>query len=93
MDDLFNTTKNYTEVHRHIGLVFDEMEVQSNLVFDKHSDELTGYLDLGDPDVNFATLQVEEELACYAVLRFSIFNRGLAVNLKYSLVHFATNGA
>ena len=32
------------------------MKIKSNLVFDKHSGELIGFVDLGDPDTNFATL-------------------------------------
>ena len=35
-------------------LSFDEMKVQSNLVFDKHTNELIGFVDLGDEDVNTA---------------------------------------
>ena len=30
------------------------MKIQFNLVFDKHSGDLIGFVDLGDPMVNFA---------------------------------------
>ena len=39
-----------------VVLLFDEMKIKSNLVFDKHTGELIGFLDLGNPDVNFSTL-------------------------------------
>ena len=34
----------------------DEMKIQENLVWDKHNGELIGYVDLGDIDLNYATL-------------------------------------
>ena len=66
------------------------MKIKSNLVFDKHTGEFIGFLDLGDPDVNFSTLDSEENsLASHALV---FFLRGLATNLKYSYAYFATNG-
>ena len=49
-------TDTYFDVQRYIVLLFDEMKIMSNLVFDKVTGELIGYVDLGDPNVNFATL-------------------------------------
>ena len=89
LDDLKRTTKDYTDVQRHIGMVLDEMKIKSNLVFHKFSGELIGYLDLGDPDLNYSVLECEDELATYAMV---FFIRGLAVALKYSLAYFATDG-
>ena len=40
----------------------DEMKIQSGLVFDKHSTNLVGFIDLGDPMTNFACLQDEDTL-------------------------------
>ena len=73
---------------RFIVLVFDEMKVKSNLVFDKFTEELIGFLDLGDPDLNFATLEQEDELATHVLV---FFLRGLCTDLNFSLAHFATN--
>ena len=39
----------------------DEMKVQGNLVWDKH----TGFVDLGDPDLNCATFQKLDEVASH----------------------------
>ena len=30
------------------------MKIQENLVWDKHTNELIGFLDLGDPELNYA---------------------------------------
>ena len=35
-----------------IFMSFDEMKIQQNLVYDKYSGDLMGYVDLGDPDLN-----------------------------------------
>lgn len=70
-------------------LLFDEMKVMSNLVFDKVTGELIGYVDLGDPDVNFGLLKKVDELATHA-LAFLI--RGVCTQLKFNLAYFATNG-
>ena len=40
----------------------DEMKIQSNHVFDKVSGELIGFVDLGDPMTNFATLTDEDHI-------------------------------
>ena len=41
-----------------IGLIFDEDKVKENLVFNKHSGELIGFLDIGE--VNNQFVQFEE---------------------------------
>ena len=33
----------------------DEMKVQENLVWEKHTGELIGYVDLGDINANYGT--------------------------------------
>ena len=58
--------KSFTEVQRYVAIVIDEMKIQSNLVFDKHSGDLIGFIDLGDPMVNFAYVE-EETFASHAL--------------------------
>ena len=67
-------------------LVIDEMSLKSNLIFDKNSHQQIGFVDLGDPDLNFATLQ-KCELATHALV-FMV--RGIATSLKFSLSYFTT---
>ena len=62
-------------------LLFDEMKIRSNLVFDKNTGQLIGFTDLGDSTINYATFEKQDELASH-VLAF--FIRGLTTNLKFS---------
>ena len=41
-------------MHHH---TLDEIKIQENLVWDKHSGELIEFVDLGEININFATLQ------------------------------------
>lgn len=89
IEELKVETNNYFDVQRYVVLLFDEMKVQANLVFDKTSGELIGFTDLGDPEVNFAVLKAEDMVATHALV-FLI--RGLCTELKFVLAHFATCG-
>ena len=51
IDELNAETNNYFDVQRYVVL-FDEMKVLANLVLDKTTGELSGFTDLGDPDIN-----------------------------------------
>ena len=44
------------------------MEVQEDLVWNKHTGELIGFVDLGDLHTNYATLQSVEELASHILV-------------------------
>ena len=56
---------------------------------DKITGQLIGFTDLGDPTINYATLEKQDELASHVIV-FLI--RGLTTNLKFSFAYFATNG-
>lgn len=62
VEDLKHITSNFIGIQRYIVLLFDEMKIKSNLVFDKHSGNLIGFLDLGDPDINYSTIDMEKIL-------------------------------
>ena len=67
------------------------MKIKENLVFDKHTGVLTGFIDLGDSDINCLNIKDKEEsLATHALV---FFIRGVITNLKYSLAYFATDTA
>ena len=76
------------EYQRYICLSFDEMKIKENLVFDKHTEKLVGFVDLGDPDVNFSNFP-ENVLASHALV---FYVRGIASDLKFALAYFATCG-
>ena len=89
LQELTAMTDTYFDVQRHIVLLFDEMEIMSNLVFDKVTGELIGYVDLSDPDINFATLDKADPVATHALV---FLVRGVCTDLKFSLAYFVTNG-
>ena len=89
LEELKATTNSYFDVQRYVVLLFDEMKILSNLVFDKVSGELIGFLDLGDPDINFGTLEKVDKVASHALV---FYVRGLCTELKFSLAYFATDG-
>ena len=57
LDVLIAETEHYFDVQRYVVLLFDEMKVMANLVLDKTTGELIGFMDLGDPDLNFGVLE------------------------------------
>ena len=77
----------FTSIQRYVAVVMDEMKIQSNLVFDKVSGELIGFIDLGDPMTNFATLTNEDLIATHA-LAFLV--RGLCTDLNHIIAYFFT---
>ena len=68
----------------------DEMKIQSNPIWDKHTGELIGYVDFGDTELNYASREKTDNIATH-ILAFLIRN---TVNpFKFSLANFATSGA
>ena len=66
------------------------MKIQENLVRNKHTGELIGYVDLGDPHLNYATLEKVDYIATHIL----VFMLHSIINLfKFSLANFATTGA
>ena len=82
--------RSYSEVQRYVFILFDEMKIQGSLIWDKHSGELISYVDLGDPDVNFATLERGDNLASHILL---LMVRDIATISKHTFGYFATANA
>ncbi|PFX28007.1 hypothetical protein AWC38_SpisGene7249 [Stylophora pistillata] len=74
---------------KYVVLLFDEIKVMSNLVWDKVTGELVGFTDLGNLELNDAVLEKVNEIATHA-LAFLV--RGVCTDLKFCLAHFATTG-
>ena len=66
------------------------MKIQENLLWDKHTGELVGFVDLGDTELNYVTLQILDALTTH-VLVFLL--RSFVNPFKFSLANFATTGA
>ena len=84
IERLRNQTSQYFDIQRYVIISFDGMKIQSKLVFDKHSNELIGFVDLGE-ELNVSS--GSSDLATHALV---FFVRGAASNLKYALGYFLT---
>ena len=72
-----------------ICLSFDEVKIQENLVFDKYTGNLVGFVDLGDTELNTTPFNNTDKLASHVML---FYVRSLAENFKFSFSYFATDG-
>ena len=82
IEELCKTTETLQSFQQFAVLFFDEMEIQQNLGFDKHSGELIGYIDLGDPEKKFSNFDNEDDLATHTMVYYV---RGLASHLEFAL--------
>ncbi|CAB3981011.1 Transposable element P transposase [Paramuricea clavata] len=83
---LISRAKGFLDKDRWIVVMFDEMKIKCNLVFDKHSGHLIGFVDLGDPDINYSTFDKIEPAT--HVLAFYV--RGITTKLQFMLGYFFT---
>ena len=65
------------------------MKIQEDLVWDKHTGELVGFVDLSDMKLNYATLKNVSVLATH-ILVFLV--KSVVNPLSYSFATFATTG-
>ena len=89
ISELEKKTELFSAPERFVTILFEEMNIQEDLVWDKHTGELIGYVDLGDIKLNYATLQDVKELATH-VLVFLV--KSVVNPLSYSFATFATTG-
>ena len=87
--DLKQKTEDFSEQERYVTVLINEMKIQEDLVWEKNSGELIGFIDLGDEDLNFATFKDTSQIATH-VLVFLI--RSIVNPLSFSLANFATSG-
>ena len=85
--DLQRRTGDFLPHERYVIVLFDEMKVQEDLVWDKNTNELIGFVDLGDADLNEAILDNPRALASH-ILVFMV--KSVVNPLTYSLATFAT---
>ena len=64
--------KDFSDIEKFVVLLFDEMKIQENLVWDKHTGELIGYVDLGDIDLNYATLEKVDGIATHVLVFYYV---------------------
>ncbi|CAC5369285.1 THAP9 [Mytilus coruscus] len=85
----------YEDNHKSfVGILFDEIKIQEDLVFDKHTGELIGYCDLdsiGNEILNLENLVGNCKKSQLAKFMLVIMVRGVTSNLKFPLAGFATS--
>ena len=89
VEGLRKKTMLFSDIERYVYILLDEMKIQEELVWDKHTGELIGFVDLGDTTINYATLSNLQELATQ-VLVFLI--KSIVNPLSYSFATFGTTG-
>ena len=58
VDKLNKKTELFSESERYVTILFNEMKIQEDPMWDKHTGELIGFVDLGDMKLNYATVLV-----------------------------------
>ncbi|XP_069106990.1 uncharacterized protein [Argopecten irradians] len=75
-----------------VGILFDEIKVRSDLVYDKHTGELIGYCDLDRVGNELLDLEKHRRDDTPDIAKFMLvlMVRGVAVDLRFPLAAFAT---
>ena len=90
VEGLTSKVKDFQLKEKFVILLVDEMKIQEDLVWDKNTGELIGYVDLGDPELTYTTMKNAGTIASH-ILVFLIC--GIVNPIKFSLANFATSNA
>ena len=82
--------KDFSDIERFMLILFDEMKIQENLVWSKHTGDLIGFVDPGDVNLNYATLQEPNAIASHVLVALL---QSLVNTFKFSLANFGTKNA
>ena len=72
--ELKSKVKDISDFEKYVVLLFDEIKLQEQLVWDKHTGELIECEDLGDVDVNFAGLKITDEIATHMLVFMTCYS-------------------
>ena len=89
IEELIKQTAEFKGAERFVCLAFDEIKIEENLVFDKSTGDLVGFVDLGGAELNYSTFENTQMLASHVMV---FFVRCLIKNFKFSLAYFGTTG-
>ena len=95
-DDLKHQAGKLNDIQKYVVLMLDEVSIKDDLVYDKVTGELVGFVNLGNDVDDCYTIQNKEKsigtpnIATHALV-FMVTN--IAARLKYSLGYFATTTA
>ena len=90
IDELVVKSRHLREKQRYMSFIMDEIKVQLNLVCDKYTHQLIGYVDLGDLQLNLSTFNDCNALASYILV---FYLRGILWDFEFAMAYFATKGA
>lgn len=81
------------EWKKHIVLVFDEMKLKESLVYDKHENQVIGFVDLGELNNDLGRLEQSEgdQHPPVANHMLALMVRGIFTNLQFPYAHFPTS--
>nr|XP_034339030.1 uncharacterized protein LOC117693074 [Crassostrea gigas] len=85
----------YSAEHRSfVGVLFDEVKIKEDLVYDKHSGEIVGYVNLGEISNQLYELErvIQKKTPAVAKCILVIMVRGVTSDLKFPFAAFATVG-
>ena len=96
---MHNNNNNNLFSYRFVVLAFDEMKIREDLVFDKVTGDITGFVDYGDESLNvqFNELQqkckrLSQDKREVATHMMTMMVRRLTFHLNQPIAQFATTG-
>ena len=87
INELSCVVKKITNQEKYVVILMDEMKIQEDLVWDKHTGDLIGYMDLGNTELNCATLKKSGEVTSHVLV---FFVRSIVNPMKFTLANFGT---
>ena len=74
-----------------VVLTMDEMKIKEDLVYNKHTGELVGYVNLGDIEQQLLLMEEDKKASKEVATHMLAFMvRGLCTKLDYPVAHFST---
>jgi hypothetical protein len=80
------------EFQKHVIILIDEMHIRDDLVYNKHTGELVGFVNLDTVNNHLMHLGKYDEKASLATYVFVLMVRGLFINLEFPYASFPTKG-
>ena len=102
MDEQLHAEMDVDSLESHqkfVGIVFDEMKIKEGIVYEKHSNEVVGFVNLGEVinqlmEFERACNNQSEQAQMPPIAKYinCLMVRGIFVNIKFPYAQFATDG-
>ena len=89
VNELKKKTESFNYAERFIALSSDEIKIHEDLVWNQHTGELVGFVDLGDVDLNQAVLSKIDTLATHVLV---VMIKSIVNTLSCTFSTVATTG-